>query len=125
VSSADAGRTGPPRPLNHCLLQVRCTLRTEGYVRGLALDPDGKFVAAANADGTLLLWGLNEGAAGASASSHSYSQELKKKWAPKVGHVPACVRACGMPAVVGESHRARVWLGSLFCGDHSHTCLCM
>jgi hypothetical protein len=44
------------------LLQVKRVLRAEGtLLRGLALDPEGAYVAAAGSDGSLWLWETADG----------------------------------------------------------------
>ena len=39
------------------------TLRSDGYTRGLAYDPEGAYLAAASADGTFTVWNMTTGKA--------------------------------------------------------------
>jgi len=38
------------------VLQILKVLKAEGFVRGLAMDPDGGFLAATTAEGFVALW---------------------------------------------------------------------
>lgn len=67
--------------------QVFRTLPTQPYCRGLAFDPEGEFVAVANADGTLSVWAVANGKAEATF----------RKAGPKVG--PACAGLCWLLAI--------------------------
>eukprot|EP00879_Flechtneria_rotunda_P026773 GHRR01028597.1.p1 GENE.GHRR01028597.1~~GHRR01028597.1.p1 ORF type:complete len:442 (+),score=134.31 GHRR01028597.1:154-1479(+) len=61
--------------------KVLRTVRADGYVRGLALDPEGTYIAAANADGNVLVWDMKTG-----------EQELKKRLATKLDHDDVLLR---------------------------------
>lgn len=50
-------------PNARCGPQVSRQLRCEGYVRGLAWDPEGTYVAAAQGDGLLLVFDASTGKA--------------------------------------------------------------
>lgn len=58
------------------MLQVRQKLKNEGYTRGLAMDPDGQYLAAVNADGTVTVWDMKQ--------EPTAKQELRKRVGPKV-----------------------------------------
>ncbi len=56
-------------------VQVLKQMKAEGYVRSLAFDPEGTFLAALMADGTLAIWGVKDGRV-----------ELRKRMGPRVGY---------------------------------------
>lgn len=61
-----------------CFWQVFRQVRADGYIRSVSLDPEGAYVAASLADGSIGIWDITSG-----------KQEFRKKLAPKVRGEPA------------------------------------
>lgn len=57
------------------MMQIKVRVRNEGFTRGIALDPEGQYLAAANADGTVSVWDIKQ---------EKPKQELRKRLGPKV-----------------------------------------
>ncbi len=53
-------------------------LKPEGFVKGLAFDPEGLFLASSQADGTLIVWDVSAG-----------KSEMRKRLCPKARHLEA------------------------------------
>lgn len=58
-------------------LQLKHKIKNEGFTRGLGLDPEGQYLAAANADGTVSVWDIKQ---------DPVKLDLKKRLGPKVRH---------------------------------------
>jgi hypothetical protein len=42
------------------LLQVKAQMKPEAFMRGAAMDPEGRYAAAATTDGQVMVWDLSQ-----------------------------------------------------------------